>query len=615
MKSNKLFLIFALFMVLLCCFSAVSASEDVTDDAVAVSDDATVDEVVSEVDSDDESIAVSNDENLESVDDSGNESLAVQDVEQVDDVDNTTLTAENENESDVNDTNSTLTAEVDDELSGQSLNNNIVYVGTEDTFYALSNNNLLSNGINELQYGYGSILSYKNEKLCMGNNDNILSNSPDNLIPEGTLTYDVFKYGDITYYLNGTYYIDSPIYLGINLDTGDPINNICIKPQDGSKATIIFKKPVDVYDPSLLYIPSGENITIENIKFTTTSDYANGYGIIYIIGDVKNLYFKNCTFENCIDNSPTGEDCAIFNVDYSYDEYDNPISKPSNVVINKCTFATCSNFYENIFTRNVDLINISNCIFEENTLKSSEILSKATIYLKNNQFDSTNPITIEDNGIIVSDVSFKVLTKSLTVNEAGSIVAELVDDNDNHIYSTNLKFKINGVEQTPTFNKGTGLYTVKYTPTSLDNISVKSSCSNIEQLNDDNDPILVKAITDLIVNCSDSAVYGSEFKVNATLDSTISGENITFTVLNSTNNPVKSVNTTITGGFASYSFTDLPAGVYTVVADYAGGTSFAPASDSKAFTIIQADSSVEIVVLNDIIHVGETDFIVNWYSN
>ncbi len=83
MKFKNLFLIFTLFMVLLCCFSAVSASEDVTDDIIAVSDDASVDEVVSEVDSDDESTKVLNDDGLESVDGSGNESLATQDVGQV----------------------------------------------------------------------------------------------------------------------------------------------------------------------------------------------------------------------------------------------------------------------------------------------------------------------------------------------------------------------------------------------------------------------------------------------------------------------------------------------------------------------------------------------------
>jgi hypothetical protein len=267
-------------------------------------------------------------------------------------------------------------------------------------------------------------------------------------------------------------------------------------------------------------------------------------------------------------------------------------------------------------------IHISNCIFENSFGEKDTFSFKKTneIYLENNTFDSTSigNIVIQSSSSIYSDVFFNVLTESLILDEEGSIVAELVDDKGNpislanvatqgtnYLYTNYLNFKINGEEKTPTFDRTTGLYTLKYTPTSLDDIIVKAFCSNIENLNDDNDPILVKAITDLSVNCSDSAVYGTEFKVNATLDSTISGENITFTVLNSTNGPVKSVNTTITNGFASYSFADLPAGDYTVVADYAGGTSFAPVSDSKAFTITQADSSIEINVLNDIIHVGD----------
>ncbi|MDO5842891.1 MAG: hypothetical protein Q4Q24_06475 [Methanobrevibacter ruminantium] len=70
-KSKNIFFIFALFMVLLCCFSAVSASENV-DDSVAVSDDVAMDEVVSEVDSDDESISVQENEEIESSDDEDN---------------------------------------------------------------------------------------------------------------------------------------------------------------------------------------------------------------------------------------------------------------------------------------------------------------------------------------------------------------------------------------------------------------------------------------------------------------------------------------------------------------------------------------------------------------
>ena len=99
MINKNFFVIFSLFIVLLCCFSAVSASEDVTNDISEVSDDVAVDEVVSEVDSDDESIAASIDEDLESVDDSGNESLAVQDEEPVNDVEevDSTVTVENDN--------------------------------------------------------------------------------------------------------------------------------------------------------------------------------------------------------------------------------------------------------------------------------------------------------------------------------------------------------------------------------------------------------------------------------------------------------------------------------------------------------------------------------------
>ena len=70
-KSKNFVFILALFMVLLCCFSAVSASENV-DDSITVSDDVAVDEVVSEVDSDDESISVQENEEIESSDDEDN---------------------------------------------------------------------------------------------------------------------------------------------------------------------------------------------------------------------------------------------------------------------------------------------------------------------------------------------------------------------------------------------------------------------------------------------------------------------------------------------------------------------------------------------------------------
>ena len=488
-------------------------------------------------------------------------------------------------------------------IHGEVINNNMVYVGTEDTFYVLYNN-LLSNGINEQLNKYNSLLSNKNEKLS--SYEDILNAASEKIIPEGTLTYNVFMDGDSTYYLNGTYYINSGIMLGVNEDMVS-LNNICIKPQEGTNATIVFKKYLNYHDPSLLYIPSGENITIENIKFTTTSDYTNGYGIIYIIGDVKNLYFKNCTFENCIDNYLSGEDCAIFNVDYSYDEDNNPIAKPSNVVINKCTFVTCSKLNENIFTRNVDLINISDCIFEENNLKSSEIVSEANIALNNNKFDSANPITIEGNGKIVSDVSFNVLTKSLILGEAGSIVGELVDDNGNRIYSQNLKFVIDDGEPiAPTsFDKATGLYTLSYTPTTNRDVKVSAVCSNVEALDVEAVYIPVKAVSGLTLNITENPVYAGDFVVNATLNSTISSESIVFNITDSSGEVVKTIVSDITNGFASESLNDLPAGDYTLTAVYAGDDDFAPATISKAFTINKADSSIELSLVSDDVYVGD----------
>ena len=67
MNVKKITLILALFMVLVCCLGAVSASEDAGSD-VAASDDVAVDEAVGEIDSNDESISAN--EQADNVDDS-----------------------------------------------------------------------------------------------------------------------------------------------------------------------------------------------------------------------------------------------------------------------------------------------------------------------------------------------------------------------------------------------------------------------------------------------------------------------------------------------------------------------------------------------------------------
>ena len=68
----------AIFLIFLLCFvGAVSATEDVTDDTVAVSDDVAVDEVVSEVDTSEESIATENNDVLAINADDENSDLSI----------------------------------------------------------------------------------------------------------------------------------------------------------------------------------------------------------------------------------------------------------------------------------------------------------------------------------------------------------------------------------------------------------------------------------------------------------------------------------------------------------------------------------------------------------
>lgn len=484
-------------------------------------------------------------------------------------------------------------------IYGEVINNNIVYVGTEDTFYALYNNNLLSNGINELSYKYNSLLTNKNEKLSSSQGD-ILNAASEKIIPEGTLTYDVFMDGDTTYYLNGIYYIDSPIMLGINMDDGSEVNNICIKPQEGTNATIVFKKYLNYRDPSCMAIMGGKNITIENVKFTTTSDYRSGSGIFSIFNNPQ-IHFRNCTFENCTDMESNAEP-SIFDI-YRDEE---SLIYPDNVLIDNCKFINC-NMKSNIRIEYCNLVNVSNCIFEKNTIKLSEIVSQANIYLENNQFDSNNSISVEGNGKIVSDVYFNVLTEGLIVGESGSIVGELVDDNGNRIYSQNLKFVIDDGEPiAPTsFDKATGLYTLSYTPTTNRDVKVSAVCSNVETLDVTSVDIPVKAKTELTLNITENPVYAGDFVVNATLNSTISGKSIVFNITDSSGEVVKTIVSDITNGFASESLNDLPAGDYTLTAVYAGDDYFAPASLSKAFTIAQADSSIELSLVNEDVYVGD----------
>ena len=467
-------------------------------------------------------------------------------------------------------------------IYGEIINNNVVYVGTEDTIYALSNSNLLSNNINELL----SCIDDKNVKLNVNTQKEILSASSDKIIPEGTLNFDVFKDGDTIYYLNGNYNINSYIIIGQNFDTGSYVNNICIKPQDGFNATITFQQGSDVN----VFIVGGNNITIENIKFTTAENFNDGYGLFNINSNVKNVYFKNCTFEKCSDKSTNVHKCAIINIETGYDPDGNIIGTPSNVVINNCKFINC-NLNKNIYAINVDVINISDCIFEENNLKISEIVSESNIYLNNNKFDSTNPITIEGNGKIVSEVSFNVLTESLTVGEPGSIVAELVDDNGNRIKSSNLKFVINNEPTGIIAPDSNGLYTFEVTPSDASDIKVSAVCSNVE--NFDVESIYIK-----VSKPSSNLTLGDDitFDYGESGSTTVSYEGATDVVAEVVNNTatikIENGNITVSG---------LDAGNYTLKVTTVADDDHANVTKTVNITVNKVDCDINI--MNPVIYV------------
>ena len=251
------------------------------------------------------------------------------------------------------------------------------------------------------------------------------------------------------------------------------------------------------------------------------------------------------------------------------------------------------------------LINISNCIFEnsEGTFDGSSLslLYDANVYLENNTFDSVSPITITA-GEIISEVSFKFLTKTLTNNTPNDIEAELVDSNGNHIYASNLKFSVNGgEEQKPTYKNG--IYTLSYTPHE-NKVNVIASCSNIVNCLFEEKEFSVVVSPELTINSTDVITYGdSVIDVNATLKDDINGENVTFSILKGSA-VINSITVVVNNGFANATFNQkLAAGSYTIGVSYAGNANYGSASDSKTLTVGKATPDINVTI-DSVIYVG-----------
>ena len=107
--------------------------------------------------------------------------------------------------------------------------------------------------------------------------------------------------------------------------------------------------------------------------------------------------------------------------------------------------------------------------------------------------------------------------------------------------------------------------------------------------------LIISGNPNLTVNCNDS-IYGEPFNVNVTLNDAVSGENVTFTIVNSNGNVIKSTNSKINNAFASASFEYIPVGDYIVSVTYDGDENFATSTVSKTFTVNKANSTVQIII-------------------
>ena len=480
--------------------------------------------------------------------------------------------------------------------------NGIVYVGTNDTFYALSNpsNILYLSEINNiLSINQKNLLFYNLELLGI-DFEEILTDLKEKTIPAGDLSSSCFDQGsNVTYYLDGTYYAGSQeVEIG---GTSKKVNgvftiqtlcyNITIKPKEGSNATIEFKRG----NPQRrIRIKAAVNVTLENIKFTGISEQ----DFLDIQDGVQNVIIRGCTFENM--NAVASTTSAIINIFNRV-----PTQDTKNITFENCNFINCTapwifyigggESYKDI----VDCVSLVNCVFENcagtYTYQNNEVItitSAKNVHLENNTFINSVPIVFDKNGQGTLDTAkFNILTESLTVGEQGSIVAELVDDKGNHIKSDNLKFIVNDEEKTPTFDPATGLYTFEVTPSDTNDIKFSASCSNVETFD-------VESIYIKVSKPSSNLTLGDDitFDYGESGSTTVSYEGATDVVAEVVNNTatikIENGNITVSG---------LDAGNYTLKVTTVADDDHANVTKTVNITVNKVDCDINI--MNPVIYV------------
>lgn len=341
---------------------------------------------------------------------------------------------------------------------------------------------------------------------------------------------------------------------------------------------------------------SNSNFTSSNARFlsitTSLSDYKQGFSN-YVLGEcVVNI--TNCNFYNCSTDAL-----------YLSDPKDNQNS-PNSVIkhyIDNCKFYnTGLTVAVGTQLKTDSVFEIKNCVFNNekgpsivNTFSSG--IPGGIFTFENNNISSDYAIQLGANAKVISPLTFRILNNEsikVPVNEPVDLIGELVDDKGNRIYHAGLKLDVNGSEMSPVINQN-GLYVLSFTPEVMGELQIDVICNPIDELDAAIFTLIVSGNPNLTVNCNDS-VYGDPFNVNVTLDNGVSGENVTFSIIDSTGNVIKSINSKIDNAFANASFEYVPVGDYTVRVTYDGDENFGASSVSRAFSISKANSTVQIIV-------------------
>ena len=342
---------------------------------------------------------------------------------------------------------------------------------------------------------------------------------------------------------------------------------------------------------------SNSNFTSSNARFlsitTSLSDYKQGFSN-YVLGEcVVNI--TNCNFYNCSTDAL-----------YLSDPKDNQNS-PNSVIkhyIDNCKFYnTGLTVAVGTQLKTDSVFEIKNCVFNNekgpsivNTFSSG--IPGGIFTFENNNISSDYAIQLGANAKVISPLTFRILNNEsikVPVNEPVDLIGELVDDKNNRIYHAGLKLDVNGSEMSPSINPNNGLYILSFTPESIGELPIEVKCNLIDELNADIFNLIVSGNPNLTINCNDS-IYGEPFNVNVTLNEAVSGENVTFSIVDSNGNVIKSTNSKINNAFATASFEYVPVGDYTVSVTYDGDDNFGATTITKTFTISKANSTVQILI-------------------